>query len=125
MSPHASQQLPLFEDIARERVGGTGLDLPDTGRPSRAPYAKGSTTSKAAADAQLPVLGKLQRLYLAALYEYGGLTDHAAAKVLDRPLSSINARRNELKNRVRDSGRTALSPYGRDAVVWELNTKGE
>lgn len=96
-------------------VAGTPLFTP-----SFPPYARGSRTSRDAAAAQVPVLGKLQRAYLDALREHGGLTDHEAAAILRRPLSSINARRAELtaNGLVEDSGTTRRSPFGKQATVW-------
>ena len=86
------------------------------------PHRSGSETSRQAAEAQLPHLGRLQRAYYEALYKAGraGLTDHDAARILGRPLSSINARRNELRllGLVKDSGRTRLSPHKIGATVW-------
>ena len=86
------------------------------------PHQKHSTTSRQAAVDQLPHLGRLQRAYYEVLREAGrrGATDHEAATALGRPLSSINARRNELRQLglVADSGRRRVSSYGKQAVVW-------
>ena len=84
------------------------------------PYQQGSDTSKLAAAAQVPELSRLQSEYLVVLKKYGGLTDHDAARYLGRPLSSINARRNECQQLglVEDSGRVQRSPFGRLATVW-------
>lgn len=104
------------------------VDLPLFGAPDPfPPFARGSVTSKLAAAEQVPQLSRLQAEYLAALRQYGGLTDHDAARYLGRPLSSVNARRNECQQlgKVRASTRTAMSPFGRQATVWEINEGGQ
>ena len=81
-------------------------------------------TSIEAARKALPNRGTLQREYYEMLLfmESHGATDHEAAEDLNKPLSSICARRNELMAResplVRDSGRRRPTKYGGSAIVW-------
>lgn len=85
------------------------------------PFARNSETSRQAAIAQVRKLPRVQREYYEALQKHKGLTDHEAAAILGRPLSSINGRRNELmrQGKVRDSGRVKPGPYGTDCTIWE------
>jgi hypothetical protein len=109
MTTQAQDQIQLFDDV-----------------PAFPPYARGSKTSRDAAAAQVPKLGKLQRAYVDALRQHGGLTDHDAAAILRRPLSSINARRNECMalGLVEASARTKMSPFGKQATVWIAGNTG-
>ena len=112
--PSTVQRISL-KDIYTHQSGQT----PYGGLP---PHQRHSDTSRQAAEAQLPHLGRLQRAYLTYLDFCGkhGATDHEAAQYLNHPLSSINARRNELRQLglVRGSGRRRMSPYGMMATVW-------
>lgn len=85
------------------------------------PFARNSETSRQAAIAQHWKLPRVQREYFEALQKHRGLTDHEAAAILHRPLSSMCGRRNELmkKGMVRDSGRVKPGPYGTDVTIWE------
>lgn len=84
-------------------------------------YARGSKTSRDAAEAATgPRLTQLQLDYLEHNRRRGGLTDHKAAALLNRPLSSINSTRNRLVKLglVKATDRQELSPFGCWATVW-------
>lgn len=86
-----------------------------------APYVVGSPTSKAAALAALPDLGRLEGLVLACIVNASdGMTDDEIEVALGRSHQSASARRRGLvqKKLVADSGRTRPTRSGRHAVVW-------
>lgn len=103
-------------------------DQPYREIPAVPAHARDSATSRRAAEAQIPHLSRLQRQYMHALRASAdGLTDHEASALMNRPLSSICARRNECKRLglVRDSGRTRESCYGAQASIWIARESGE
>jgi hypothetical protein len=87
-----------------------------------APYVPGSATSKAAAAAALPDLGRLEALVLAHITRSAetGATDDEIEVVLGLRHQSASARRRGLvqKKLVADSGRTRTTRSGRRATVW-------
>lgn len=110
------------------------FDLPLIRRPcSGAPAARGSDTSRGAADAIEPKLNELEETVLRFIQEAGetGLTDEEAGICLARSRgetdlytyatkSTAAARRNRLVQlgRVRDSGNRRMQRSGRNAAVW-------
>jgi len=89
-----------------------------------APGFKWTDTSKAAADAIAPKLGRLQRLALEAIRRRGasGLTADELADVLEMDRYSIQPRTSELRRKslIVDSGRRRLNASKRRAIVWTL-----
>jgi hypothetical protein len=91
-----------------------------------APYAKGSSTSKAAAVAILPTMGTKRRLVYDCIREYStnpkynGLTDEEVQKILHLTSQSETPRRLELvaQGLVKDSGKTRQTISGNWAAVW-------
>jgi hypothetical protein len=88
------------------------------------PGFKWTDTSKAAADAIAPKLGRLQRLALDAIKSRGasGLTADELAEVLGLDRCSIQPRSSELrrKGEIVDSGLRRRNASGKRAIVWTL-----
>lgn len=86
------------------------------------PFAKGSDTSMAAANAIEPHLGRLQRRVLEAIADKGsyGRTDEELALGLAMNPSTVRPRRLELgdKGLIRKAPFTRATRSGRQAVVW-------
>jgi hypothetical protein len=86
-----------------------------------APYAKGSDTSREAAES-LSNTGTLRALVLAAirLRNGRGATDQELQEALNLPVNVQTPRRWELVNMglVRDSGQRRKTRSGRNATVW-------
>jgi hypothetical protein len=93
-----------------------GPEYPD------APGFKWTDTSKAAAEAIAPKLGRLQRLALAAIKARGalGLTADELADVLALDRYSIQPRTSELRRKslITDSGLRRLNASKKRAIVW-------
>jgi len=91
-----------------------------------APYAKGSSTSKAAAVAILPKMGPKRRLVYDCILEYSmnpkykGLTDEEAQRILHMTANTQRPRRGELVEAqlVKDSGVERKTLSGNPATVW-------
>jgi len=88
----------------------------------KAPYVKGSSTSKAAAHAIEPHLGRLERLVMDAIEAAGanGLTDKEMERQLNLEHETGSPRRCRLVDLglVVDSGMTRPSERGNPSKVW-------
>jgi hypothetical protein len=111
----------------KESAGG---DLFDFREPKRAPYngeapfQKHSSTSAEAAKSVEKKIGPLHRRILDYLTEHrAGATDERLMSDLDLGGNTLRPRRRELQlmERIRDSGRTAKTKSGREAVIWVIN----
>ena len=87
-----------------------------------APYTKGSQTSKDAAQAIAKDAGNLRQQVYNYIISCGvnGCTDNAGEHALGLKTDTYRPRRRELvkKGLVADSGRTAKTKSGRNAVLW-------
>lgn len=87
-----------------------------------APFEKHSVTSFKAAVSVTPQLGKLQQIVLDFLRQHraANTTDEAMMDALNLGGNTLRPRRCELVKRglVYDSGKTAPTRSGREAVVW-------
>ena len=85
-----------------------------------APYQPHSVTSRRAAAAIEPDLGKLQMEVYAWLVQHGPATDEVMQEALDMNPSTHRPRRVELcdKGLVIDTGMQRLTRSGRSATVW-------
>ena len=87
-----------------------------------APGHRHVDTSVAAAVALAPVLGRLQRMALAAIRDAGwlGLTADELAARLGMDRWSIQPRTTELRRKglIRDSGMRRPNATGKQAIVW-------
>lgn len=106
-------------EVLRDLFGNTEpLEYPDT------PGHRGIETSKAAAKAVAPKLGRLQNLVLSAIAERGafGLTTDECAALLGVDRGSIQPRTSELRRKglIVDSGRRRLNATKIRAIVWTL-----
>jgi len=92
-----------------------------------APYQRHSRTSRKAAKAIEPLLGRLQRRILEYLRFRGerGATDLEMEKDLAIVGSTVRPRRGELvaKGYAKDSGKERPTPSGRSATVWIATSK--
>jgi len=90
--------------------------------PPADPPHSGPATSRAAADAVKPAIGKLRRLVLHFIAKQGlaGATDHEVSAGLGLLSDTARARRVELRDagRIVDSGQRRATPSGRRAIVW-------
>lgn len=89
--------------------------LPFRGKTYRAKHA-----SYSGAIAATVSRGAVTLQYIALLRELGPITDHAAAKALGRPLSSVCSIRNGLGDRVVPSGKFETSEWKTKRVLWVL-----
>lgn len=98
----------LADHLARQRR----LEAP--------PFAVGSDTSQAAAEAIEDSAANLRARVLGFLIETGGATDEEVQLGLDMNPSTVRPRRGELvkMGRVKDSGQRRKTRSGRWAVVW-------
>lgn len=101
-------QQPIFDF-----TGPIDMSLPVSGRAPRQRHASASGAIKAAKGRP-----ELAVAYLALLKAAGPLSDHAAAKALARPLSSINSTRAGLADLVVDSGEVEHSEWGTTRTKW-------
>jgi len=91
------------------------VSLPVSGRSGSARHASSTGAQRAARDR-----GAVTLAYVALLERLGPLTDHDAARLLGRGVSSLNSVRNALGARVRPSGAYQTSEFGTKRVMWEL-----
>jgi hypothetical protein len=91
------------------------VSLPVSGRSSAARHA-GATGAQQAVRGR----GAVTLAYVALLRQMGPLSDHEAAKLLGRQVSSVNSIRNGLADRVRPSGAYQDTEFGTRRVRWEL-----
>lgn len=89
--------------------------LPFRGKTYRAKHASYSGAIQATV-----TRGAVTLQYIALLRELGPISDHAAAKALGRPLSSVNSIRSGLGDRVVPSGQFETSEYNTKRVKWQL-----
>lgn len=77
-------------------------------------------TERAGAESVTPRSGTQRAAVLRAIQD-SPRTDHEISRYLLLPMSSVNARRNELvrDGLVEDSGLRRKGPYGNDNVVWK------
>lgn len=95
--------------------------------PVKAPFVASSQTSADAAEKIAPHIGPLHKRLLAFLAAHPeGQTDEQMQLGMEMSPSTQRPRRIEMlrADRVRDSGRTALTKSGRAAVVWCLKHGG-
>ena len=87
------------------------------------PYAKGSDTSKEAAESMTPHVGRLAHQVLGYIVRQGirGATCDEIEEALDLRHQTASARVNELMNRgmIVDRGYRRKTRSGRRATVWE------
>ncbi len=109
------KQRSLFETMA-ERVNAP------TGRSPIVPYARGSDTSKAAADSMRDHVTAIAEKVLAEIRQLGdeGATCDMLEYRLELSHQTCSARVNELRNkgRIVDSGQRRKTRSGRNAAVW-------
>lgn len=90
--------------------------------PRSVPYAKGSATSEAAAEAIKPKAGSQRARVYAFILGRGeyGATDEEIQAALGISESSVRPRRGELREAglIHDSGRTRPTRSGGQATVW-------
>lgn len=91
------------------------VNLPVSGRTPRARQASATGAQRAAKDR-----GAVTLAYVALLREMGPLSDHEAARMLGRLVSSINSVRNGLGARVVPSGEHENTEWGTRRVRWRL-----
>jgi hypothetical protein len=72
-----------------------------------------------AAHAAAPRRGRLQERYLLCLEVLGSATDHAAAKYLGVPLSSICSTRGALREQIEAVGKR-MGPFGTSVTLFAL-----
>lgn len=94
---------------------GLQTSLPFRGKTYRAKHASYSGAIKATV-----TRGAVTLQYVALLKELGPMSDHAAAKALGRPLSSVCSIRNGLGDRVVPSGKFEMSEWNTKRVLWTL-----
>lgn len=96
--------------------------MPDLTPVPTAPYVVGSPTSEAAAEAILDSLPALQRRVYEYIRQWGPVHDEEIQIDLNMNPSTERPRRGELveKGLVCDTGHTALTKSGRNAVLWDL-----
>ena len=86
------------------------------------PFARGSRTSKAAADSMAPDAGRLRDRVFSLIRKAGeqGATDDEIERWLSLTHQCASARRNELMKSavIMDSGKTRLTRSKRAATVW-------
>ena len=97
-------------------------------KPAPVPYARGSDTSKAAAEATRPHAAEIRAVVFAYIRDQGerGTTDEEICAALgpDRR-DSLRPRRVELRDsgHIRDSGQRRPTRSGRSAAVWVATGK--
>lgn len=85
------------------------------------PFARGSDTSRAAAESMiLPAGSQRRRIYFWACTQQQGFTDEQMVDALKLNPSSARPRRGELVDAelLKDSGKRAATKSGRQAIVW-------
>lgn len=89
------------------------------------PPHNGTRTSVAAARSVQPKAGTVRARVLDFVRQRGDATNYEIVEGLGLLLQSVCGRVNELKaaGLVRDSGKTRLTPSGREAIVWEPTTR--
>lgn len=87
-----------------------------------APYQRGSDTSRAGARMAQPSVGDQCKAYHELIQRHGrdGLTDAEASRLMDLPVTTINARRNELVRllKVKKSPLRRDGGHGVRVTVW-------
>lgn len=88
-----------------------------------APSQAHSATSRQAAESIQRHIGPLHRRILQWMEQNVGGTDEQIGDALNIPPNTFRPRRRELEKlgRIKDSGQTAKTKSGRDAIVWILN----
>lgn len=97
---------PSLLDPEENRMGQHHFDGPDT--------------EFEAAVSVYPTSGTMRKRVLDAIVASGsfGMTDHELVAKCNIPLSSVCARRNELKGWVEATDRRRVSPYGKECIVY-------
>lgn len=92
----------------------------EPGRYPNAPGWKARDTAQQAAVQAEPVAGRLRRLCLAKLREYGPLTADDCAEQLGCDKLSIRPRFSELAalGLIEDTGQRGVNASGRGAIIW-------
>jgi hypothetical protein len=95
-------------------------DLWDAALPvaGRSPEARHSSSTGAQHASQHR--GTLTVAYVALLEQLGPMSDHEAARLLGKPLATLNSIRNGLGERVRPSGAYETTPWNTKRVKWRL-----